>query len=193
MVSAASGRDLAADNPIEPALTALMPALLAYFVRRVQPTEDAADCLSETMATLWMRRQSMPAEAEDARKWSYGVARNVLANYRRGAVRRFALVDRLRSELTLHEETVMPDSGLAQALQQLDDKDKELILLVAWDGLGVAEAGSLFKLSPDASRARYSRARRRLRTLLEGTDGGREADETMTSRKGPQRAHHSTS
>ncbi len=30
-------------------MTALMPDLLAYFVRRVTPREDSADCLSETM------------------------------------------------------------------------------------------------------------------------------------------------
>ena len=56
----------------------LMPALLAYFVRRITPPEDAADCLSETLVVLWRRRRALPSDAEDARRWAFGVAKGAV-------------------------------------------------------------------------------------------------------------------
>ena len=48
----------------------------------------------------------------------------------------------------------------------LPDRDRELVLLVAWEGFGVAEAGVVLGLKPDAARQRYARARARLRQRL---------------------------
>lgn len=147
----------------------LMPPLLAYFSRRVQPYEDAADCLSETLTVLWRRRRQLPVGDVDLRAWSFGVAKHVLANHHRSRVRRDSLADRLRSQLALEPLTVSnSDAGpVNDALKQLRSIDRELVTLVAWDGFGVAEAGRVLGLKPDAARTRYSRARARLRVLLE--------------------------
>jgi RNA polymerase sigma-70 factor (ECF subfamily) len=145
----------------------LMPALLAFFVRRITPAEDAADCLSETMVVLWRRRRSMPVGQEDARRWAFGVAKGVLANARRGRLRRSALADRVRADVAA---SVLPASDIEldvrRALDQLGSVDKELVTLIVWDGFGVAEAGALVGLKPEAARSRYSRARVRLRESL---------------------------
>lgn len=148
-------------------IRALMPALLAYFVRRISPAEDAADCLSETVVVLWRRRRSLPEDEEDARRWAFGVAKGVLANAHRGRLRRSALADRVRLEVAA---SVVPsaelDFDVRRALDGLAEVDRELVTLIAWDGFGVAEAGALLGLAPEASRSRYSRARARLRELL---------------------------
>ncbi len=139
--------------------------LLAYFVRRLDNREDAADCVAETFVVLWRRRGSIPAEIDDARAWLFGIARNVLRLFHRGRLRRTALAERLQRALR-DDEIAPPDAALAAALRQLKPADAELVLLVAWEGFGVAEAGRVLGLRPDAARARYSRARATLRSAL---------------------------
>jgi RNA polymerase sigma-70 factor (ECF subfamily) len=152
-------------SAFDDAIRPLMKPLLAYFVRRIVPTEDAADCLSETLVVLWRRRQSLPADEQDVRRWAYGIAKGVLANMRRGRVRHRALAERLRAEVVA--SVVPPDDGdVADALDHLNTQDRELVALIVWDGFGVAEAGALLGLKPDAARSRYSRARARLRERL---------------------------
>lgn len=163
---AAAGAAMA-DSAIEAVLRPLMPELLAYFARRIRPLEDAADCLSEALLVIWRRRAEWPAEIDAQRAWCFGVARGVLANQRRGHVRRGALADRLRGELSVaHPPVPAVAFEVRGALARLSDRDRELVTLVAWDGFGVAEAGDLLGLKPDTARARYSRARRKLRELL---------------------------
>jgi len=152
---------------IEQFVRSIADEVLAYFVRRVTPHEDAADCLSETLLVIWRRRDALPTAVEERRAWTYGVARNVLAAHRRTGVRRLALAGRLRDELRLWP--IAPDSGddaAISALAKLSARDQELVALVAWEGLSVAEAGGVLGIRPETARARYSRARRKLRAHL---------------------------
>lgn len=166
-VDAAVGNDPAMAH-FESAVVPLMPALLAYFARRVLPSEDAADCLSETMIVLWRHRSRLP-ESDDARRaWTFGVARRVLSNQRRGRIRQLALADRVRAEVRLTLPPADRDDEVAAALETLPERDAELVRLIIWDGFGVSEAGALLGLRAGASRTRYSRAKEKLRALLPG-------------------------
>lgn len=152
---------------VEEFIRAVADELLAYFARRVTPHEDAADCLSETLLVLWRRRGALPQADDERRAWSYGVAHNVLATHRRNGIRRLALTGRLRDELRVWP--IAPESSddaAITALASLSARDQELVTLVVWEGLSIAEAGSVIGIRPDAARARYSRARRSLRTRL---------------------------
>lgn len=162
----------------EEAVRALMPELLAYFLRRLDDREDAADALAETLFVLWRKEASLPQDGEGRRRYSYGVARRVLATARRGSLRRSALADRLRQGLREEAAPADADLELRAALAALAERDRELVLLVAWEGFGVAEAGAVLGLRPDAARARYSRARARLRAALSpaGADARRNRD-----------------
>lgn len=154
---------------LSPLLRELMPELLRYFGRRVPTPDDAADCLVETMIVLWRRRDAVPHDRESARRYAYGVAANVLRESQRGRSRQFALAKRLVAEYDIARETEREretDSDLSRALQDLRPVDRELVLLVAWEGFGVGEAGAILGISDQAARARYSRARTRLRRTL---------------------------
>ena len=150
------------------ALRALVPDLLAYFGRRIDDHEDAADALGETLLVLWRRRSRVPDDPEGMRQYAFGIARNVLASARRGRVRRRQLVDRISKQLAVawSEHAPSADADLHTALDALGGRDRELVLLVAWEGFGVAEAGAVLGLKPDAARQRFSRARARLRAEL---------------------------
>jgi RNA polymerase sigma-70 factor, ECF subfamily len=151
---------------LERALRELMPDLLAYFARRLEDREDAADALAETLVVLWRQERRLPAESEELRRYAFGVARRVLSTARRGRMRRHALAERLRGELHTESAAEPVDPVLLAALAELRDADRELVLLVAWEGFGVAEAGAILGLRPDAARQRYARARARLRAVL---------------------------
>jgi RNA polymerase sigma-70 factor (ECF subfamily) len=51
-------------------------------------------------------------------------------------------------------------------LSTLPDDDRELLTLVAWEGLTPAQAAGVLGLTPGATRVRLHRARTRLRAAL---------------------------
>ncbi len=66
-------------------------------------------------------------------------------------------------------------SGTTEAMQQLAERDREVILLHAWEGLEPREIAEVLGVSAVAARSRLSRARSRLRSLL-GEDGCHDPD-----------------
>jgi RNA polymerase sigma factor (sigma-70 family) len=149
--------------------------VLAYALRRTTGPEDAADVVAETFLTAWRRLSDVPAGAE-ARLWLYGVARRVLANQRRGELRRLRLGARLRDELSGMTPSRPPpsanDSSLLIALSRLDEEDRELLLLVGWEELEPAQAALVVGASTVAVRSRLHRARRRLRAAMNAAEAG---------------------
>lgn len=144
-------------------------AILGYAVRRVDDRADAADVVSETFLVAWRRLDDAPPGEE--RPWLYGIARNVLANHHRSVRRRGRLGARLRDVLA---DDVVPDpaDGVAEcdrvrrALDRLSADDRELLTLVAWDGLSAPEAAQVLGIAPGATRMRLTRARRRFAEAL---------------------------
>ena len=49
----------------------------------------------------------------------------------------------------------------------LTDDEREVLLLVAWDGLSPAEAARVLGITPEASRTRLRRARVRAQKILD--------------------------
>jgi RNA polymerase sigma-70 factor (ECF subfamily) len=147
----------------------LFAPISGYVVRRVGNPEDAAEVIAETFATLWRRLDSCPAGAE-ARPWLFGVARRVLANQRRGARRRGALAERLRpeSDVAVAWPSVAGfDDRIARAFAGLSESDREVLSLVAWEGLTGEELAVVLGLSRAGVRLRLHRARRRFKAALD--------------------------
>lgn len=169
----------------EAAYRELYEPICGYTLRRVREPEDAAEVIAETFATLWRRFDSCPQGAE-LRPWLFGVARRVLANQRRGERRRTALGERLSASLdqtAVHAHGASDDtSALARALASLSDSDRELLSLVAWEGLTREELAVALGTSRAVVRLRLHRARKRLRDALPPTEvrftGGQEHEWT---------------
>jgi RNA polymerase sigma-70 factor, ECF subfamily len=110
----------------------------------------------------------VPLDGE-ARLWLYGTARHVLANHDRGARRRDRLTERLRDELRRQLPVVQrtgEGSALLEALAELGEADRELLMLIGWEELTPTQAARALGISPLAARTRLHRARRRLRAQL---------------------------
>jgi RNA polymerase sigma-70 factor (ECF subfamily) len=138
--------------------------VLAYAQRRAQ-SHVAQDVVAETFMVAWRRLDHVPTAAE--LPWLYGVARRVLANELRGDRRRGALVERAGSAQAPAAVDAAGDVPLVQALARLGARDRELLLLTAWEGLSPAEAAAAMGCSRAAVRVRLHRARKRLATELE--------------------------
>lgn len=145
--------------------------ILGYLLRRVSVPSDAADLLAETYLVAWRRVDDLP-DGDESRLWLYGVARKVLANYRRhGAVER-RLADKLRAGLRTSlppastESTTRLDQAIADCLASLSAQDRELIELVAYEGLTPTEIAGIVGQSAGHVRVRLHRARRTLTLQL---------------------------
>ena len=120
---------------------------------------DSDDVVAEVFTIAWRRIDDIPADA--AVPWLFGVARNVVRNHRRGLRRRATL------QLVAPVPSSAPDEPadtvlLRAALAELSDGDREVLALVAWDGLDVAELPVALGCSAGAARVRLHRARTRL-------------------------------
>ncbi|MFC7381644.1 RNA polymerase sigma factor [Sphaerisporangium rhizosphaerae] len=147
--------------------------LTAYAARRCDSPQDAADVVAETFAIAWRRMGEVP-DGGQATLWLYGVARKVLANHYRGEVRRQALSVQLDAELADVYQAA-PDSeveltAIKQVFLTLPDADRELLSLVAWEGLDREQIATVLGLSRNAVRIRLHRARRRFARALAEAD-----------------------
>ena len=146
-------------------------AVLAFAIRRAASAEDAADVVADTFLVAWRRLDDVP-DGDGARLWLYGVARRVAANHRRGARRRDRLGARLAEHL--HPLLLTPDvtatsddvSAVRAALARLPEDDRELLQLVAWEGLTSTQIGTVMGVPAATVRTRVHRARNRLRAAL---------------------------
>lgn len=145
-------------------------ALLAYAVRRVGDPADAADVVAETYLIAWRRLDDVPT-GEGSRPWLFGVARRVLANHHRGEMRRHALADRLRDDVSRafvpHSVEADPEPVVVRAMRRLSSDDQELLRLLAWEELAREEIAAAMGLSRATVRVRLHRARHRLKEVMD--------------------------
>lgn len=138
-------------------------AVLAYARRRASYA-TADEVLSDVFMVAWRRLDDVPAEALP---WLLACARSSLANHRRAQRRRLRLLARLLPTLSDEPPIRLRDGRLSDALARLGARDREALLLTAWEGLGAEQAAAVVGCSPEAFRVRLHRARKRLAQALE--------------------------
>ena len=142
--------------------------VLGYVARRV-PRAVVADVVADVFLVVWRRLEQVP---DEPLPWLLGVARKTLANEMRGGRRRAALVDALEQEPREHDaELPVRLHALAEAVARLGETDRELLRLIAWDGLTAREAALVLGISHVACRGRLHRLRSRLARELDARDG----------------------
>jgi RNA polymerase sigma-70 factor (ECF subfamily) len=162
-------RDPEAQDRLAAVYDECAPRVYAYALRHCGPT-DADDVVAETFAVAWRRLDAVP---DPAIGWLIVTARNVMAGRRRTERKHVELaraVGGLVPEADpAAEDVVVARRAVLDALGSLSDREREALLLTAWDGLDHAEAAAVARCSPRAFRARLSRARSHLTALLSET------------------------
>jgi len=154
------------------------PVIYRYLARRAG-SEAADDLTAETFLAAFRRRDSYNLTCTDARPWLYGVATRVLAQHRREDARqlriRLAAIpdlndpghgDRVAGDLT----AAATRSALAEGLASLPARDRDVLLLIAWEQLTYDEVARALNIPVGTVRSRLNRARVRLRSALAGTE-----------------------
>lgn len=155
---------------LESLFAAHAAVVLAYARRRTDST-TADDVLSEVFVIAWRRLEQIPPEPVP---WLLACARHVLAHARRSEHRRAALIERLAATPPRTEVPAeLSDGVLGRALASLPEHDREVLLLVAWEGLSAQQAATVLDCSPRTFSMRLHRARKRLSAALEVVDGPR--------------------
>lgn len=139
------------------------------FVRRRIGDDEADEVVADVFVVAWRRQGNLPAEP---RTWLLGVARKVLANRFRSAKRQRALYERLAGEAErgpAHAGDPATDEigALLRGLATLRAGDRDVLLLVTWDGLSHAEAAEVLGVRAATLTMRVHRARARLQRVLD--------------------------
>jgi RNA polymerase sigma factor (sigma-70 family) len=141
--------------------------VFGYTARRLG-RDDAADATAEVFTVAWRRIRSVPEEP-GALPWLYGVARRVVANHQRSRTRKDRLSARALSEPEPRFESDSVD--LDAALAALRESDREVLRLVAWEGLGPEGLAKALGCSRNAAVVRLHRARARLNAAWDERGG----------------------
>lgn len=140
--------------------------VVAYVSRRVS-SGAIDDAVADVFAAAWRDLDQLDG---DPLVWLYGIGRHVVFNQWRADRRRARLADRLQQNDPVvggdHAEHVGWEEPFEAAFATLSEVEREVLRLVAWEGLSRAEAAAVLGCSVSAFKVRLHRARRRLRGLL---------------------------
>jgi RNA polymerase sigma factor (sigma-70 family) len=161
------------------------PPVTLYAVRRCSQPDDVADMVSETFFIALQASGRYIPETDTALPWLFGIARRVLAKQRRrraGTRRLMVKATNSQSLVSASEEDAIAAAidasrqrpAIEAALATLSAGEREVLELVAYDGLSPTEVAVALNLTPNAARLRLSRARRHVRDQLDPA-GDREA------------------
>jgi RNA polymerase sigma factor (sigma-70 family) len=148
------------------------PHVLA-FARRHVGSEAANDVVAETFLVAWRRWNDV---TDPPIAWLLVAARKVIQNRSRTVRRhraleeRVAMLDGVASYAADSADTAMSRREALERLARLDEKHREALLLVSWDGLTTDQAAAVLGIKPATFRRRLSRARA---ALLHGSTAPR--------------------
>ncbi len=142
--------------------------LIARYAQRRVADDAVADVVAEVFTVAWRRLGDI---GTPELPWLYQVAHHVIAN---SARRRRREAEFLRdwgcSLITVPgDDTAFLATArvaAAAAFGRLAESDREVLALVAWEGLGLGDLAATLGISPGAAAVRVHRARNRLQDAL---------------------------
>jgi RNA polymerase sigma factor (sigma-70 family) len=157
----------------------------AIFDRHVEPIRRfvvrrlgwarADDVVSEVFRVAFEGRSGFDAAVSSALPWLYGIAANLVRREHRGQARHLAALQRAGGRRDLPSDPLLDVAGrldaavdiagLAGALLSLSDDEREMLLLIALEGLTPSEAAAVLGIPPATARTRLHRARLHIRRL----------------------------
>jgi RNA polymerase sigma-70 factor (ECF subfamily) len=151
-----------------------------FLTRRVKPG-DVEDLVAETFIAAFRARYSYDQSRPNSLPWLYGVATNIVRHHIRGEARQGRVLSKWKERRRRDLESL--DGGLldanaridvqsisnqlVRALDTLDPGSREALLLFACEDLSYGEIAEALRIPVGTVRSRVSRARMRLRELMD--------------------------
>jgi RNA polymerase sigma-70 factor (ECF subfamily) len=170
-------------------------AVFGYAFRLTGDGYQAEDVVSQAFLDTWRRRASVAVEpGESLLPWLIGVAHRAAANARRSRRRWLRLQGRAPREPDAadHADAVaqrVDDESTMRwvlaLLHRLPDHERQAFVLCAWGELTYIQAAEVLDIPVGTVRSRLSRARARLREIL--NERRVDADTAMVTSSAPPR------
>lgn len=160
--------------------------LFSVCFRMLHSAADAEEAVQETFVRLARHAHGFRGDAQVS-TWLYSIARNVCTDRVRYSARRpsvpVADITLVGGNEAAPDDMATSDTvaTLREALLQLDERSRTLLLLIAVDELSYEEAAELTGLAVGTIKSRVSRARVQLGRLL----GDPSDDDPATAVEGP--------
>lgn len=160
---------------------ATLPSVRSYARRRAAP-DVAEDVVASTFLTAWRRYDEAVA---GGLPWLYRTARFTLANQQRAERRQFRVAQRVQDTGGASPPDAMAGvddrSLVLDAIQRLNEDDREILQLVYWEHLTVKAVAVVLGCRPGTAAVRLHRARGRLRDALSEPPAARPVPTTHIS------------
>ncbi len=156
--------------------------ILAYCRRHAEDTTDSEDLMSVIFLEAWRCRQRAFVVDGTLAPWLFGVAKNVLRTSARSTRRHRVALARYAAA---NPEADAPDpaamvaarvdavplrSLIIEAIEQLSEKDREVVRLCLLEDLPTAEAATVLGIPVGTVKSRLHHARQMLRRLLQTSE-----------------------
>ncbi|MDP2315406.1 MAG: sigma-70 family RNA polymerase sigma factor [Pseudomonadota bacterium] len=141
--------------------------LYGYLLRMTRRPEVADEVFQESFLSVHRARTTWSSGDGTFRSWLYRIATNAVRDGNRRSVRRPEVLgeDHEQSAWEAPSDRI----ALERALADLPENLRDAFLLGTVHGFDHNEIAAALEITPDNARARVSRARARLRELLEET------------------------
>ena len=165
-------------------------SVFRYLASRVDRS-TSEDLLADVFEAAFQARDRYDTRYDNALPWLLGIATNVIRHHRRSEVRHASMMRRVTQ---LHGRNSEPSDAIdavattaelddemqsvRRALAALNDRHRQVLVLAAGLGLSYEDIAHTLGISIGTVRSRLSRARRRLRELLEADGQYRAYDES---------------
>lgn len=153
-----------AERVFDEVYVAAHPYVKRYVMRRVQG--DVDEIVDEVFLTAWRRRDKMPVVDDELLMWLYGIARRVTANkvrWHRRRERFHKSIEPLTSSSSSDENSSIDSMTVHAALARLKPADREILMLVEWEGLTIRQSAEVLKVTESAAGKRLAAARESFR------------------------------
>ena len=147
-----------------------IPALRRYARALLRDKEGADDLVQDCLTRAWSRRH-LWKQPGNLRAWLFTILHNLYANQIRSLSRqpRFAPAEAAESQGQRPRQVGHVEvTEVLDALDGLNDDQKQAILLVAVEGLRYEEAAQVLDVPVGTVMSRLSRGRERLREITSG-------------------------
>ncbi|MFK0008121.1 RNA polymerase sigma factor [Paenarthrobacter sp. NPDC090520] len=139
------------------------PAVFRFVGRRVESVEVAEEIAADVFRVVW---QKWSDDSRPELPYLLSIARNLVGNAYRSRDRQHALQEKLHTTAVQRFGDESGNVAVQDAMARLREKDRDILQLAYWDGLGTTEIAGVLQCSESAAKVRLHRARTAFRKQL---------------------------
>lgn len=170
-------------DPFRDGLVDALPGLRAFARTFHRDPARADDLVQETMLKAWSKREQFEM-GTNLRAWLFRILRNTYLSELRKLKREVEDVDGVHTASLVakaEQDGHMAMNDLQAALAQLNEEQREALLLVGASGFSYEDAAEIIGVAPGTVKSRVSRGRQRLMDLMGSEAASIEPGQAMGS------------